>query len=78
MTEKCVCVIDKQFDFGSKMGGFIFSAKKGKIYEYYIYDGMCNVSENSRIYYPILSIFFNPIFVNLNELRNRKLTELGI
>ena len=43
-----------------------------------IHDGMYNVSENSRTYYPILSIFFNPIFVNLTELRNRKLTELGI
>lgn len=77
MNKKCICIMDKEFGFGPKIGGFLFSVERGHKYEYYIHEGMYNILGDSlRTYYPILSIFFDDVFVDLSELRDKKLTEI--
>ena len=86
---KCICLKDKEFDFGSSIGGCKFVAKKNEIYEYYMSNGLSNpfYSIKSKgtecevvglLYYPILGIYFDDVFSDIIEYRNNKLESIGI
>ena len=70
--KKCICFKDKEFDFQSKNGGSKLTVYKDEIYEYYyIHDSPIVVDGN--IHYPILSIFFDEVFIDIIKYRRQKL-----
>jgi len=69
--KKCICLKDKEFDFQSKNGGSKFTVYKNKIYEYYhIHDSPIIVDV---YHYPIISIFFNEVFIDTIKYRAKKI-----